>query len=431
MLIVSPRFAPSNAADSHRVRLLLPHLRSAGVEAEVLAVDSRDVACPIDNWLASRLPADVPIHRVRAWQVSGWGLRGLAQRSFVPLLRAGSRLLEAKRFDVVLFSTTEFLLHALGPVWKSRYGVPFCMDYQDPWVNDYYRENKSAQPPGGRLKYGLVSRLHRIVERRVAPEVAGVLAVSQAYVDALDRRYGRRFTSIPRLIQPFPGEPSESEELSHEAAKAQSSTRGFTWRYVGIASQNMRKSLRIFFDGWRQAIDQGTQVASNARLEAFGTTYIPYPGVGFQSTLSPIASEYGLGAHVTESPARLGYRDMLEKLRDADGLVVFGSDDPSYTASKLYPYLLAAKPLLVICHEQSSIVGVMRVTGGGHCITFSSSVKDASAATALSRVAELFAQRPEALALNRGAFEPYTASAQARTLADWIRTDVVPSSVAA
>ena len=37
LLLVSPRFPPSSAADSQRLRLLLPHLASAGCKAEVLA----------------------------------------------------------------------------------------------------------------------------------------------------------------------------------------------------------------------------------------------------------------------------------------------------------------------------------------------------------------------------------------------------------
>ncbi|WP_299288396.1 hypothetical protein [uncultured Mucilaginibacter sp.] len=44
----------------------------------------------------------------------------------------------------------------------------------------------------------------------------------------------------------------------------------------------------------------------------------------------------------------------------ADALFVPGSDDPQYTASKIYPYLLAQKPLLAIFHQQSTAVKVIR-----------------------------------------------------------------------
>jgi hypothetical protein len=436
ILVVSPRFAPSNAADSHRIRLLLPHFRDAGVEAEVLAVDARDVGGPVDPWLESRLPSNVPIHRVRAWPLRGWGMGGLAQRALVPLLRRGSSLLAERSFDLVFFSTTEFLLHVLGPVWKSRHGVPFCMDYQDPWVNDYYRQHPDVIPPGGRLKYGLMDRLHRAAERRVAPKAAGFLSVSAAYPRDLDVRYGAQVTSIPRVVLAFPGEPAEfsatNEIAVQEHAVATSSpSRAFTWRYVGRAGADMQPAIRIFLDGWRSACAASASFASSMRLETYGTTYADRAHPAFKASITPLAAEYGLADRVTEHPGRIGYGEMLDMLHGADGLVVFGSDDPSYTASKLYPYLLAGKPLLVICHEESSIVGVIRATGGGQCITFSSSATDTSTTTAASYVAERLAQQPEPLPLNREAFEPYTASAQARTVADWIRTQVLRSGIGA
>ena len=97
VLCVCPRFAPLNAADGHRVRLLLPHLAANGCQAEVLAVSPEPALGPSDPWLTLRLPSDTPIHRVRPWPLRGWGLRGLAQRCIVPLYRRGSELLASLR----------------------------------------------------------------------------------------------------------------------------------------------------------------------------------------------------------------------------------------------------------------------------------------------------------------------------------------------
>src|SRR5207302_486281 len=66
------------------------------------------------------------------------------------------------------------------------------------------------------------------------------------------------------------------------------------------------------------------------------------------------------------------YFETLKCLVDADALLVPGSQDPKYTASKIYPYILARKPLLAIFHEHSSVVDVLRQTGAGTVITFDS-----------------------------------------------------------
>jgi hypothetical protein len=134
----------------------------------------------------------------------------------------------------------------------------------------------------------------------------------------------------------------------------------------------------------------------------------------------PLAREFGLENRVSEKPGRIGYRAMLETLASAGGLVLFGSDDPAYTASKLYPYLLAGKPLIVICHARSPMVDVMRSTGGGVCITFD---EDGSSEPARQVCAALSGAAP-LVPLDVQAFEPLTARAQAGRVGAWLRASV-------
>jgi hypothetical protein len=65
ILLVSPRFPPISAADSQRLRLLLPHLEAQGCSAEVLSVHPSCCANELDPWQAEYLADAVPIHRVR------------------------------------------------------------------------------------------------------------------------------------------------------------------------------------------------------------------------------------------------------------------------------------------------------------------------------------------------------------------------------
>ena len=65
-LIVFPRFTPSNAADSHRVRQSLPYYREAGWEPTVLAVDPDEVSAPQDALLLRTIPDDVEVVRTGA-----------------------------------------------------------------------------------------------------------------------------------------------------------------------------------------------------------------------------------------------------------------------------------------------------------------------------------------------------------------------------
>lgn len=415
VLCVSPRFAPVNAADSHRLRLLLPYFARLGWEAEVLAVEPADIPAPADPWLAARLPANVPVHRVRARPRNEWALNGLGQRSFRAFYLKGSALMREKHFDLVFFSTTDFLLHALGPLWRRRFGVPFCMDYQDPWINDYYRLNRRVKPPGGHLKFALADRLHRVVERAVVRRCNGFLAVSSAYLEMLDVRYGPAVARQPRLVAAFPAQPDEqTHSLLDEAAMGRSPK---VWRYVGRGGDDLALSATAFFDAWRLAIDRGLLGADAVRFEAIGTSYDPSPVVA--QTIAPHAQAAGLTAQVMEQTSRVGYSEMLTLLAQSDALVVFGSDDPAYTASKIYPYLLADKPLLAIFRQESSVVGLLKAVGGGTCVSFGAATNPNALAQDIVKLWFSNGDSPPRLTLDADAFEPFTAASQARRLTDW------------
>lgn len=409
VLCVAPRFAPLNAADSHRLRLLVPHLLALGHDVEVLAVDPCDVPMPQDEWLATRLPPQLRVHRARV-PARSWGMRSLEHRAWRPLARAGDKLLAGGGFDLVFFSTTDFLLHALGPRWHARWDVPFCMDYQDPWVNDYYSRHPEVVPPGGRLKYAVKSRWDRVAERRVVRECAGFLAVSPAYLRDLEQRYGDAVRGKPQQVAGFPGEPAEFEGMP-------SPQRGGprVWRYIGRGGADMQPAARGFFRAWRRAVDENLDTARTLRFEAIGTSYAEDGG----QTLAPCAAAEGLAARVSEQPRRIGYRAMLEALATSDALVVFGSDDPAYTGSKLYPYLLSGRPVLAILHAASPAVPLLLSVGGAVLVTFDA---DTSADALAARILQAWfapAEGPRAPPLDRQAFEPFTARAQAQLVAGW------------
>jgi len=419
VLAVSPRFAPTDGADTHRLRLLLPHAQGAGWSAEVLAVDPRDVPAPIDPALLRRLPQDLAVHRVRAWGLRGWGLNGLSQRAWRPLWRRGNELLASRRFDLVFFSTTEFALHSLGAAWKRRFGIPFCMDFQDPWVNDYYRDHPDIVPPGGRLKYALADGLHRFLERRTVPACGGFMAVSERYIAALHERYGRDVAGKPCLVRPFPAEPAEARTRSEATDAAPRRGEERTWRYIGRGGPDLKVAASAFIEAWAAAVRLGAAGVDDVRFEALGTSYAQ-AGTGAKS-LEPLAHATAVGSRITESTDRLPYGAAMQKLADSDALVVFGSNDPAYTASKIYPYLLAGKPLLVIVHRDSPAVRVIDEVGGAVCVAFAGDEPASDIAGRIRQAWFASGASTRVQPLNRQALAAYTAERQAVEVREWMQ----------
>ena len=430
VLIVSPHFPPVSAADMQRVRMLLPWLERNGWQAEVLAVSPDQVAAPMDPWLLAGVPLRVRVHRVDALSLGFAripGLRTLGLRALAALRRGGDKLLGEGTFDLVYFSTTVFEVHILGPRWKRKFGIPFVMDYQDAWVSDYYRESPDVPVPGGRLKYAIASALHRWMEPRVLRECAGITSVSPEYPKQLSRRYPSAAT-LPVLVQGFPGAAEDFERLPAvvPGALPYNPQDGHVhWVYVGRGGRDMAKALRAFFLALRD--HASATLLGSLKLHFIGTSYAA-AGTGAKS-VAPIAAELGLEHLVEESPDRIDYLRALWCLRHADALIVPGSDDPAYTASKIYPYLLAGRPLLAIFHANSSVVDLIDKVGGAVCVAFDCEESETAIANRIARQWLESGACRRVAALHEAAFQPYSDVGCAAEISDFFRGCVAAAEV--
>ena len=128
---------------------------------------------------------------------------------------------------------------------------------------------------------------------------------------------------------------------------------------MGTALRGLFAAIAALEDSFKKRI----------KLHFIGTSYAA-AGKG-QKTVEPIAAEFALQDMVVESPDRMAYSETLQHLMQADALIVPGSNDPAYTASKIYPYLLARRPMLAIFHEKSGVVDLLAEVGGAVCVPFS------------------------------------------------------------
>jgi len=81
-----------------------------------------------------------------------------------------------------------------------------------------------------------------------------------------------------------------------------------------------------------------------------------------------VAQELGVADVVREVPPRLDYLDALNVQVDASALLLLGSGEPHYTPSKVFPALLAGRPIVAVYHEQSSVLDVLRAPGVNACV---------------------------------------------------------------
>ncbi|MCU0527094.1 MAG: glycosyltransferase [Elainella sp. Prado103] len=412
--MVSPHFPPINAADHQRVRMALPYLKEYGWSAHVLAVESTSIEGGVsDPCLMRTIPDHVPVTYVKAlpvWLTRKIGLGSLGLRSLPYLLQAGDRLLQQQSFDLVFFSNTVFTSMALGLRWRSRFGIPYVLDFQDPWLNDYY-ERSGVSPPGGRFKYGFAQLQARVLEPKTVTQASHIITVSPAYPQTLQHRYPalkpHQLTVLPfgapqNDFDLLPTLPIQQQIFDPNDGKRH-------WVYVGRGGEDMALALRSLFLAIQMDRQQNPDNWRSIQLHFVGTSYAPQAFAA--KTVEPIAQACGIADLVKEHPDRIPYFEALQVLVQSDAILLIGSDDASYTASKLYPCILAQKPILAIFHQSSSVVDILRDCQAGQVITFHTQSPPQSLIHEVANELRLLLTRPKGWQppTNWAAFQPHTA----------------------
>ena len=365
VLVVSPAFPPTSTADLHRVRTSLPYFRDFGWDPIVLALAPESHGGLIEPELVRTIPPHVAVYRTgalprRLMRLAGIGDAGL--RGLGHLYARGAEVIRRESIDLVYFSTTMFPVMVLGRVWRARFGVPFVMDFQDPWRADY---RGAGRPQGPKAQ--LARAMHATLEPLAMRNVDGVIAVSPAYIDTLRRRYPWISEDMCATI------PFGASEADLDAAQAiafdntcfdprDGRRHGIA---VGRGGRDMSIAAEVLFRALALLLERRANPA--IKLSFVGTDYARQGG---RATLAPLAEQFGVGHAVEEHPARVPYLQALRLLRDSHFTVILGSDDPAYSPSKIYPYLVAKRPFIAVMHADSPAVPLLRKAGTGIVATF-------------------------------------------------------------
>ncbi|MDB5136110.1 MAG: hypothetical protein JWP37_2713, partial [Mucilaginibacter sp.] len=350
------------AADMQRIRMSLPYFKDFGWDAEVVTVDTSFTEILKDDLLLQSIPADAKIHTVKAFNkrwTSKLGLGSLALRSLWFYRKKVNQLLKETRFDLIYFSTTQFPVCVLGAYWKKRFGIPYVIDMQDPWHSEYYQDKPSEQRPS---KYWFSYRLNKYLEPVAMKHVDGLISVSESYIHDLKERYPQ-IKNIPAATITF-GAFAPDLKIADDNRHLFTSLLDPEFTnivYIGRGGADMHQAISVLFKALKDGFDMEPQIFNKIKIYFIGTSYAPN-GMG-KPTVLPLAKEFGVDSNIVEITDRISYYHSVATLQQADALFIPGSDDPKYTASKIYPYLLTRKPLLAIFNSKSSAIAILQEYG--------------------------------------------------------------------
>ncbi|WP_375558794.1 hypothetical protein ACE193_13710 [Bernardetia sp. OM2101] len=425
LLIISPNFPPNNAADMHRVRQGVNYWRNFGWNPIVVGVKPHLTEYPKEEVLLKTIPQDIETHHVNAFDAKYTrkiGLGDLGLRSLYFYRKKVNQIIKQKQkegnpIELIYFSTTMFPVCVLGAYWKKKFDIPYIIDMQDPWHSEYYESRpKHERPP----KYWFSYRLHKFLEPIAMKKVNGIVSVSEGYCKTLQERYPATITSQNCITLPFGAFDKDfdvAKKIKFENTFFDKKDEFINLVYIGRGGHDMKTAANVLFRAIKKGIDENSALFQKLRLFFIGTDYA---SKNPSATIFPIAKENGIENLVEEFPARIPYFETLRLLSEANGLLMFGSIDKNYTASKLYPYILSEKSICAIFYEKSSAVTILQKTNAGIVIPF---VEEHYTQEVIEEAYQLFTNYLENLEekpkTDWEAFEPYTAREMTRKQAEF------------
>jgi len=409
-----PQFSPSSYPPANRVRLFSNHLESFGWKPIVITVQPEFLEEDPDWDFARLIPESLEVIRTKALPV-GWtrkiGIGDLGIRSIYFQLQAAKRICRERKIDLLFIPGPPWHTFLVGPLIKSEFGIPYVMDYIDPWVMSLGEND----PPWTKAYW--FRKMALLLEPYAVRHVDHVVAVSDGTNDGVRNRYNflpqEIFTGIP-----YGGEPSDFEYVRQHPKKNSffdPRDGNFHFVYIGAMLPKAYDTLKSLFKALLQIKDMQPELYQRVRCHFIGTTYAANPGRGL---VKPIAEDMGLGDIILEHPKRIPYLDAVNVLCQADGILVLGTTETHYTASKIYPCIMANKPILAMFHKSSSVVEVMTSTNAGELVTYDSretvDCKVDEICETIVRMMSTDYTKPET---NWDEFEKYTARCMTKQLA--------------
>jgi len=334
-----------------------------------------------------------------------FGVGDIGLRSYFSIKDAIEQATKTERPNVIFITGSPFYPLLLSGWIKKEFGIPVVLDLQDPWVS----AEGALRPKFS--KGGLAHQLALLLEPIALRHADFVTSVSDRQNTEMADRYPwldrTRMAAItiggdPSDFESLRASPPQDPIVTMEADRIHLS-------YVGTFLPKASPLVSILFEALGRLRAEAPELANRLVLNFVGTSN--QPNGGGTHLVSPLARAAKVDDLIREVPQRVPFLEALHILANSDGLMLIGSDEPHYTASKIYPALMSGTPFLSMFHHASSAHHILSEAGGGFAHSFQNIGQLPELLPVLIRNLELFALKKVDLPpANPDFYEAYTAS---------------------
>lgn len=357
ILLVAQITPPSPLSGARRIAGLTRHLARLGHEVTVLTsvvsgsgpvpgaartIRARDLMVSPLNWRRGNFAAiqggSEAAYDARPSALASIAVPDLEVVGWLPFaLPAALRVARTAGIDCVVTSSPPRSGHLIGLALQAR-GLPWVADLRDGWTFDV--------PDRPRYPLRAQRALDRALERVVARRADAMTAVTDPIAEDLRERLGGRATTITNGFDPL-------EEVGDDGSSLLRPDR-VSLVYTGsLAYADLQPDNLLA--GVHQLLRRQPEVAGSLEILFAGAL-----GAGERAAIEDPAL-----CGVTRAVGFLARSETLALQRAADALLVITSDRrPSSATGKIYEYLAAQRPILVLS-ERSVAARIVRETRAG------------------------------------------------------------------
>jgi hypothetical protein len=414
LALVSGHFPPSNLVGAQRARLWSRHLPEFGWEPIVVTGDPAQYEERPDPDLERLVAPGLRVIHAPTLSTRPIRLVGdIGVRAFRGCYRVLASLAAQREIDFVLITIPSNFLAPVGRLIHRRYGVPFGIDYQDPWINRW---------PGVDVPFSRAwgsYRLASLLEPWAVRGASLITGMAPGYVAGMLERNPGVAKSAVVACMPM-GIATEDYSLVRSLDRSpflfQPGDRRFHMIYAGALLPAGIAVLDSFLEGLAALKARWPDAAARLKVHFVGTGRSPDDPAGHQ--VRPRAERAGVGDIVDEHPQRMGYVDALNHLGRSDAVLVLGSTEPHYTPSKVFQGMLSRRPVFAMLHRDSTAVDMVRSTHAGRVLTLTEGALPAAGDVADALRSFMDDKTYSADAVDRAVLDAYSARSSTRALAE-------------
>lgn len=360
LLIIYPHWHPANLAGVHRPRLTGNFLPEFGWKVRVLTVEEKYFEEKPDPDFYKTFRDSFEVTRVPAKKVRKPRIIGdIGLRAYKNMKRKALEILKNEQIDFIWIPVPSFYTALLGPFLYKKTGVPYGIDYIDPWVRDLTNQKN--------IRAVLSQWIARKLEPRALKKAALITGVSENYyMPAIHRNklFDRKPKPVKHAAFPYGFDPNDHNVKIDKIDFPWQSGKKI-WLYTGAFLPNSHYFVNNLFKAISELRAENDPGIEEVQFWFLGTG--PYPA----KRITQYAEDHGISDLVFEIRERFPFLHTLNFQSSANTVMIIGSTEKHYTASKTYQSLLSEKPVFSILHEESQAMEVLKECNADkHTIAF-------------------------------------------------------------